>query len=58
VARVGALKAKTAATNTLMAMVVTAPEPLRSQLRELTRIKLVAACTRLHQSHQLPAGRS
>ncbi len=47
VARVGALKAKTAATNTLMAMVVTAPEPLRSQLRGLTRIKLVAACTRL-----------
>ena len=47
VARVGALKAKTAATNTLMAMLVTAPEPLRSQLRGLTRIKLVAACTRL-----------
>ncbi|GAB3869303.1 IS110 family transposase [Nocardioides maradonensis] len=47
VARVGALKAKTAATNTLMAMVVTAPEPLRSQLRGPSRLQLVAACARL-----------
>lgn len=46
-ARVGALKAKTAATNTLMAMVVTAPEPLRSKLRDLSRLQLVAACIRL-----------
>ena len=47
VARVGALKAKTAASNALVAMVVTAPEPLRSQLRDLSRLKLVAACMRL-----------
>jgi hypothetical protein len=47
VARVGALKPKTAATNTLMAMVLAAPEPLRSQLRGLSRLKLVAACMRL-----------
>lgn len=47
VARVGALKAKTAATNALTAMVVTAPEPLRAQLRDLTRLQLVAACMRL-----------
>lgn len=33
VARNGAIKAKTAATNSLHAMVITAPEPLRTQLR-------------------------
>lgn len=32
VAKLGAIKAKTAATNTLRAMIVTAPEPLRAQL--------------------------
>ncbi len=47
VARNGALKAKTAATNTLIAVVVTAPEPLRGQLRDLSRLKLVGACMRL-----------
>lgn len=51
VARVGALKAKTAATNALMGMVVTAPEPLRGQLRDLSRTKLVAACMRLRPDH-------
>lgn len=47
VARTGAIKAKTAATNTLQAVLVTAPEPLRSQLRHLSTTKLVAACLRL-----------
>lgn len=47
VARTGAVKAKTAATNTLQAVLVTAPEPLRSQLRHLSTAKLVAACLRL-----------
>ncbi len=37
VARTGAIKAKTAAANTLLAVVVTAPEPLRSQLRACPR---------------------
>ncbi len=32
VARLGAIKAKTAATNALRSMIITAPEPLRSQL--------------------------
>jgi transposase len=47
VARIGALKANTAATNALLAMVITAPEPLRERLRELSRTQLVAACMRL-----------
>lgn len=47
VARTGAVKAKTAASNTLLALIVTAPEPLRSQLRELSTNKLIEACLRL-----------
>jgi transposase len=47
IARVGAVKAKTAATNTLKAMVITAPEPLRSQLSGLSTIALINACVRL-----------
>jgi transposase len=47
IARAGAVKAHTAARNTLQAMVVTAPEPLRSQLRELSTSKLVDVCLRL-----------
>lgn len=46
VARAGAVKARTAASNTLLGLVVTAPEPLRSQLRGLTRTKLLDACQR------------
>lgn len=46
VARTGAVKANTAARNTLLALVVTAPEPLRSQLRELTTSQLIDACLR------------
>ena len=47
VARSGAVKARTAARNTLRSMVITAPEPLRSQLRTLSSAQLVAACARL-----------
>jgi transposase len=47
VARNGAVKARTAALNTLRSMVITAPEPLRSQLRSLSSAQLVAACARL-----------
>jgi transposase len=46
VARTGAVKAKTAASNTLLGLVITAPEPLRSQLRELSTSQLVDACLR------------
>lgn len=48
VARIGAIKAKTAATNTLRAMVVTAPEPLRAQLPSAgLPNKIINACLRL-----------
>lgn len=47
VARNGAVKARTAALNTLRSMVITAPEPLRTQLRSLSSTRLVAACARL-----------
>lgn len=47
IARTGAVKAKTAASNTLLGIIVTAPEPLRSQLRELSTSKLIDACLRL-----------
>lgn len=47
VARVGAMKARTAAINTLKAMVITAPEPLRTKLRDLSRWKLITACRQL-----------
>lgn len=47
VARNGAIKAKTAATDSLHAMVITAPEPLRTQLRGISSARLVRACLRL-----------
>jgi len=45
-ARSGALKARTAATNSLRSLVVTAPEALRMRLRGLTRGQLVTVCRR------------
>lgn len=47
VARNGAVKARTAALNTLRSMIITAPEPLRTHLRPLSSAQLVAACARL-----------
>jgi transposase len=47
VARNGAIKAKTAATNTLHNMAITAPECLRAQLPARSGLALVAACLRL-----------
>jgi transposase len=47
VARNGGVKARTAALNTLRSMVITAPEALRTQLRSLSSVQLVAACARL-----------
>lgn len=48
IARLGAIKAKTAATNTLRAMIITAPEPIRAQLPSggLPN-KVIGACLRL-----------
>ena len=46
IARLGAVKAKTATTNALKAMVITAPEALRAQLTGLTTVQLVNACSR------------
>jgi transposase len=47
VARSGAVKAKTAAINTLRAMLITAPDTLRAQLQGLPPAQLVAACAKL-----------
>lgn len=48
VARLGALKAKTAATNTLRSIIITAPEPLRSQLPAAgLPNRIIDACLRL-----------
>lgn len=45
VARGGALRAKTAATNSLRSLVVTVPEPLRAQLEvHRSAVRLVSAC--------------
>ena len=48
VARLGALKAKTAATNTLRSIIITAPEALRAQLPPTgLPNKIIGACLRL-----------
>ena len=47
VTRLGAVKARTAAINTLRSMLVTSPEALRSQLHGLSPAQLVAACAKL-----------
>ncbi|WP_406053382.1 IS110 family transposase [Kribbella sp. NBC_00889] len=52
-ARSGAVKARTAATNTLKHLVVTAPEPLRSQLAGLPTDQLVEHATALRPAADL-----
>jgi transposase len=47
VAREGALEAKKAALCQLRALIVTSPDPLRAELAELTRTRLVSRCRRL-----------
>jgi transposase len=47
IARSGAVKARTQATNQLKALLATAPAELREQLRHLTTTTLVATCARL-----------
>ena len=44
VARQSALKAVVQATNNLHSLLISAPDPLREQLRNLTRAKLIATC--------------
>ena len=51
--RAEAIKARTAAVNTLTALVTTAPDPLRSRLRALSGAALVEHCTRLRPSTDL-----
>jgi transposase len=46
-ARSGAIKARTAATNQLQGLLVTAPAPLREALEGRSTAALVAACARL-----------
>jgi transposase len=45
--REGAIAVRRAGLNQLRALLVAAPEPLRAQLRTLTRARLLARCTRL-----------
>jgi transposase len=53
IARLGAIKAKTAATNTLRSMIITAPEPLRAQLPGAgLPNKLIDACARLRPDYE------
>jgi len=51
--RTSAVAARTAAINQLHSAVVTAPEPLRAQLRELSTAKLIAAAARLRPGDNL-----
>ncbi len=53
VARRGALKARTAATNTLRQTLVTAPEPLHAQLYGLTTEQLIETASRLRVTGDL-----
>jgi transposase len=55
VARRGAIKARTAASNTLRQLVVTAPESLRAQLTGLTTDQLIDAASRLRRTTQRAA---
>ncbi len=56
-ARSGAVKARTAATNTLKHLVITAPEPLRGQLTALTTDQLIEAAAALRPTSN-PTGLS
>lgn len=47
VAKLGAIKANTAAINTLRAVATTAPESLRSDLSRLSKVQIVHSCRRL-----------
>lgn len=49
VARNGAVKARTQATNQLKALLITAPAQLREQLRHLSTTVLITTCSRMRQ---------
>ena len=53
--REGALKAKRAGLCQLRALIVTCPEPLRAELRSLTRAKLLERCAGLRPDRQAEA---
>ena len=57
VARAGAVRARTAAINELKALVVTAPDELRSDLRNLTTRQLVATCAGFRSSRSRTVSR-
>lgn len=57
VARAGAVRARTAAINELKALVVTAPDDLRAELRGLTTRALVKTCARFRSSQSQPISR-
>lgn len=54
VTREGAVRDRTRAINQLKAMIVTAPDELRSQLRNLNRAALTGACRRLRRPTDRP----
>jgi transposase len=53
--RAGAVDARTAAINQLKALIVSAPEPLRDQLRGLTHARLLDRCSRMRPHPAQPA---
>jgi transposase len=53
VARSGAVKARTQATNQLKALLLTGPAQLREQLRHLSTTALIATCARLRPTSEL-----
>lgn len=53
IARNGAVKAHTAAINTLRQMIITAPDMLREQLNGMNRRALITACVRLRPTEDL-----
>jgi transposase len=57
VTRAGVIRARTAATNELKALVVTAPDELRSDLRNLTTRQLVATCAGFRSSRSRTVSR-
>jgi transposase len=57
VARAGAVRARTAVINELKALVVTAPDELRCDLRHLTTRQLVAACAGFRSSRSRTVSR-
>lgn len=58
VARTGAVRARAKALTQLKALIVTAPDDLRTQLRSLDGARLVTTCARLRPARDQPPARS